>query len=51
MMAPQKLADQVLESILYNKLSVNFQMGVKKLTDSSVQELLHKLPKVEPVVE
>jgi len=50
-MAPQKLTDQVLESILWNKVPVKLQLEVKELTDGSVQELLHKLLKAESVVE
>ena len=50
-MAPQKLTDTVLESILWNKLLVKLQKEVKEITDGSVQELLQKLLKAESVVE
>ena len=50
-MAPQKLTDTVLESILWNKVPVKLQKEVKEITDGSVQELLQKLLKAESVVE
>lgn len=50
-MAPQKLTDAVLESILWNKVPVKLQKEVKEITDGSVQELLQKLLRAESVVE
>ena len=44
-MAPQKLTDTVLESILWNKVPVKLQR------DGSVQELLQRLLKAESIVE
>jgi len=41
-MAPEKLSDSILESILWNKVPVELQLEVKEITDSSVQELLMK---------
>ena len=49
-MAPQKLTDTVLESILWNKAPVKLQREVKEITDGSVQELLQQLLKAESVV-
>jgi len=47
-MAPQKLTDVCLESILWNKVPVEFQREVKEITtDGSVHELFHKLLRVE----
>ena len=51
LMAPQKLTNMVLESILWNKVLVRLQKEVKEITDGSVQELLQKLLKAESVVE
>ena len=50
-MATRKFTDQVLEYILWNKVPVKLQLEVKELIDGLVQELLHKLLKVESVVE
>jgi len=50
-MAPQKLTDTVLESILWNKVPVKLQQEVKEITDGSLQELLQKILKAESVVE
>ena len=50
-MAPQKLTDTVLESILWNKVPVKLQREVKEITDGSVQELLQRLLKAESIVE
>ena len=50
-MAPQKLTDTVLESILWNKVPVKLQREVKEITDGSVQELLQRLVKAELIVE
>ena len=50
-MAPQKLTDTVLESILWNKVPIKLQTEVKEITDGSVQELLQRLLRAESVVE
>lgn len=39
-MAPYKLTDETLESILWNKVPIELQKEVKEITDGSVQELL-----------
>ena len=49
-MAPQKLRDETLESILWNKVPIELQQEVKEITDGSVQELLQKLLKAETVL-
>ena len=45
-MAPEKLSDSILESILWNKVPKELQQEVK-ITDGSVQELLMKLLRAE----
>ena len=50
-MAPQKLTDVALESILWNKVPLKLQREVREITDGSVQELLQKLLRAESVVE
>ena len=50
-MAPQKLTDIVLESILWNKVPLKLQREVREITDGSVQELLQKLLCAESTVE
>ena len=49
-MAPRKLTDDTLESILWNKVPLELQQEVKEITDGSVQELLQKLLRAESVV-
>ena len=49
-MAPQKLRDETLESILWNKVPIELQHEVKEITDGSVQELLQKLLRAETVL-
>ena len=50
--APHKLTDVCLESILWNKVPVELQKEVKEITtDGSVQELLQKLMQAEAVVQ
>ena len=49
-MAPQKLRDETLESILWNKVPVELQQEVKEITDGSDQELLQQLLKAETVL-
>jgi len=51
-MAPLKLTNEVLESILWNKVPVELQKEVKEITtDGSVQQLLHKLLRAEAVIQ
>ena len=51
-MAPQKLTDVCLESILWNKVPVELQREVKEITtDGSVHELLQKLLRAETVIQ
>jgi len=50
-MAPRKLTDETLESILWNKVPVELQKEVKEITDGSVQELLHRLLRAEAVLQ
>ena len=50
-MAPTKLTDEVLESILWNKAPLELQKEIKEITVGSVQELLHKLLKAEATVQ
>ena len=49
-MAPRKLTDDTLESILWNKVPVELQQEVKEITDGSVQELLQKLLRAKSVI-
>ena len=50
-MAPKKLTDVCLESILWNKVPVELQREVKEITtDGSVHELLQKLLRAESVI-
>lgn len=49
-MAPQKLRDETLESILWNKVPIELQQEVREITDGSVQELLQKLLRAETVL-
>ena len=48
-MAPRKLTDDTLESILWNKVPMELQKEVKEITDGSVQEFLQKLLWAESV--
>ena len=51
-MAPHKLTNVCLESILRNKAPVELQAEVKEITtDESVQELLQKLLRAEAVIQ
>ena len=51
-MAPVKLTDKVVESILRNKVPMDLQKEVKEITtDGSVQQSLHKLLRVEAVMQ
>ena len=49
-MAPQKLSDANLESILWNKIPIKLQKEVGQLTEGSLQELFQKLLKAEEIV-
>ena len=50
--APHKLTDVCLESILWNKVPVELQKEIKEITtDGSVQELLQRLMQAEAVVQ
>lgn len=49
-MAPTRLTDGTLESILWNKAPVELQREVKEIPDGSVQELLQRLLRAEEVV-
>ena len=42
-MAPEKLIDATVESILWNKVPIALQQELKEIPDGSVQELLQKL--------
>ena len=46
-MAPEKLTDATLESILWNKVPIALQQELKEILDGSVQELLQKLLRAE----
>ena len=51
-MAPQKLTDVCLESIVWNKVPVELQQEVKEIpTDGSVNALLQKLLRAETVIK
>ena len=50
-MAPQKLSDANLESILWNKVPIKLQKEVGPMTEGSLQELFQKLFKGEEVVK
>ena len=50
-MAPSKLSDEVLESILRNKAPVELQREITEITVGSVQELLHKLLHAESTLQ
>ena len=50
-MAPQKLSDANLESILWNKVPIKLQKEVGPITEGSLQELFQKLLKAEEVVQ
>ena len=50
-MAPQKLSDANLESILWNKVPIKLQKEVGPMTEGSLQELFQKLLKAEEVVK
>ena len=42
-MAPEKLSDATMESILWNKVPIALQQELKEIPDGSVQELLQRL--------
>ena len=45
-----KLTDETLESILWNKAPVKLQKKIGEIPDGSVQELLQRLLRAEEVV-
>ena len=49
-LAPTKLTDEMLKSILWNKGPVELQKEVREIQDGSVQELLQRLLRAEEVV-
>ena len=49
-LAPQKLRDETLESILWNKVPIELQQEVRKIMNGSVQELLQNLLRAELVI-
>ena len=49
-MAPTRLTDETLESVLWNKAPVELQKEVREIPDGSVQELLQRLLRAEEVV-
>ena len=50
-MAPQKLSDANLESILWNKVPIKLQKEGGQMTEGSLQKLFQKLLKAEEVVK
>ena len=50
-MAPQKLSDANLKSILWNKVPIKLQKEVDQMTEGSLQKLFQKLLKAEKVVK
>ena len=50
-MAPEKLTDATMESILWNKVPLELQQELKEIPDGSVQELLQKLLHAETTIQ
>ena len=50
-MAPRKLSDANLKSILWNKVPIKLQKEVDQMTEGSLQKLFQKLLKAEEVVK
>ena len=50
-MAPEKLSDATMESILWNKVPIELQQELKEIPDGSVQELLQKLLRAEATIQ
>ena len=50
-MAPEKLTDATMESILWNKVPIALQQELKEIPDGSVQELLQKLLRAETTLQ
>ena len=50
-MAPLKLSDANLESILWNKVPVKLQKEVGQMSEGSLQELFQKFWKTEETVK
>ena len=49
-LAPTKLTDETLQSILWNKAPIELQKEVREIPDGSVQELLQRLLRAEQVI-
>ena len=50
-MAPEKLSDATVESILWNKVPIALQQELKEIPDGSVQELLQRLLRAEATLK
>ena len=50
-MAPEKLSDATMESILWNKVLIALQQELKEVPDGSVQELLQRLLRAEATLK
>ena len=50
-MAPEKLSDATMESILWNKVPIALQQELKEIPDGSVQELLQRLLRAEATLK
>ena len=50
-MAPEKLSDATMESILWNKVPIALQQELKEIQDGSVQELLQRLLRAEATLK
>lgn len=50
-MAPEKLTDATMESILWNKVPIVLQQELKEIPNGSVQELMQKLLHVEATLQ
>ena len=49
--APEKLTDATMESILWNKVPLELQQELKEIPDESVQKLLQKLLRAEMTIQ
>ena len=49
--APEKLSDATMESILWNKVPIALQQELKEIPDGSVQELLQRLLRAEATLK
>ena len=50
-MAPEKLSDATMESILWSKVPIALQQELKEIPDDSVQELLQRLLHAEATLK